>query len=292
MVRLLIIVSVASFVLCVACFAIVSALGGADLARHGWRWDWSDDNWDHDHDRDHRRWSRAAWDGPSITRDIAFTGAREVEINVPADVTYTQAPQGSLKITGPKEIVERIEVRDGEISLPGYHGWGRRRGNGRLQIVMTGPDTRAFSVRGSQTLTILNYQQDELSIDMAGSGEVTATGSADRADIDIAGSGEVDLRGLALNHVDIDISGSGDVTAGPKESANIDIAGSGDVTLTTQPPQLSTDIAGSGDIRTDLGSSAYPSPSPSPSPPAQPSPAPAPPATPASPPAPAPAAKN
>ena len=290
MVRLLIIVSVASFVLCVACFAIVSAIGGPDLARHNWRWDWSDDNWDRD--RDHRRYSRAAWSGPVTTRDIAFTGATEVEINVPADVTYTQAPQGSLKITGPREIVERIEVHDGEISLPGYHGWGRNRG-GRLQIVMTGPDTRAFSVRGSQTLTILNYQQDELNIDMPGSGKVTASGAADRADIDIAGSGEVDLRSLALNHVDIDIAGSGDVTVGPRESANIDIAGSGDVTLTTQPPQLTTDIAGSGDIRTSLGSttSSPPSPSPSPSPPAQPSPAPAPPAKPAAAPAPAPAAK-
>lgn len=289
MVRLLIIVSVASFVLCVACFAIVSALGGADLARHGWRWDWSDDNWDRDHD--HKRWSRAAWDGPSITRDVAFTGASEVEINVPADVTYTQAPQGSLRITGPREIVERIEVEGGEISLPGYHGWGRHRG-GRLQIVMTGPDTRSFSVRGSQTLTILNYQQDELNIDMAGSGEVSATGSADRADVDIAGSGEVDLRGLALNHVSIDIAGSGDVTVGPKQSADIDIAGSGDVTLTTQPPQMTTDIAGSGDIRTDLGPTPSPSPSPSPSPPAQSSPAPVPPAKPAVPPAPAPAAKD
>ncbi|MCC7267898.1 MAG: DUF2807 domain-containing protein, partial [Caulobacteraceae bacterium] len=213
MVRLLIIVSVASFVLCVACFAIVSALGGADLARNNWRWNWTGDNWDQDHDRDHRRWSRADWDGPSTTRDIAFTGAREVEINVPADVTYTQAPQGSLKITGPKEIVDRIEVRGGEISLPGYHGWGRY-GGGRLQIVMTGPDTRSFSVRGSQNLTILNYQQDELSLDMSGSGKITASGSADRSDIDIAGSGEVDLRGLALNHVSIDIAGAGDVTVG------------------------------------------------------------------------------
>lgn len=289
MVRLLIIVSVASFVLCVACFAIVSALGGADLARHGWRWDWSDNNWDRDRDRDHRRWSRADWSGPTITRDIAFTGAREVEINVPADVTYTQAPQGSLRITGPKEIVDRLEVQGGEISLRGYRGWGRNHG-GRLQIVMTGPDTRAFAVRGSQTLTIRNYQQDELSVDVAGSGKVTASGSADRSTIEIAGSGEVDLRDLALNHVSVEINGSGDVRVGPKQSADIDINGSGDVTLTTQPPQLTTDIAGSGDIRTDLGPARPPSPSPSP--PGQSSPAPAPPAKPAVPPPPAPATKD
>ena len=280
MVRLLIIVSVASFVLCVACFAIVSALGGADLVRHNWRWDWSDDNWDRD--RDHRHYSRASWDGPTITRDVAFTGAREVKISVPADITYTQGPQGSLRITGPREIVDRIEVNGGEIGLPGYHGWGRR--GQRVRIVMTGPDTRAFAVRGSQTLTILNYRQDELNIDVAGSGRVTASGSATRADVDIAGSGDVDLRGLALNDVSIDIAGSGDVTVGPKDSADINIAGSGDVTLTTQPPRLTTDIAGSGDIRTAPGPS--PSPSPSPSPPAESSsPALAQPATPPVPPA-------
>lgn len=276
MVRLLIIVSVASFVLCAACFALVTALGGADIARHGWgAWTW--DHSDRDWNRGDRRSYRADWSGPTVTRDVAFTGAPEIEINVPADITYTQAPQGRLSITGPKAIVDRVEVNGGEISLRGYHGRG---GHGKLKITMSSPDTQAFSVRGSQTLTILNYRQDRLDIEMAGSGAVKASGVADRAEIDIMGSGEVDLSGLSLNHASVDIAGSGDVTIGPKQSADIDIAGSGDVTLTTRPPQLTSNIAGSGDIRTVETPASNPSTPPTP---AESSPAPAPSATPSAP---------
>jgi hypothetical protein len=274
MVRLLIIVSVASFVLCAACFALVTALGGADIARHGWgAWTWSDRDWDGDreHRRDHRRVSGADWNSPTATRDIAFTGAPELKFDIPADITYTQAPQGRLSITGPRAIIDRIEVEGGEFRLRGYRGWSGH-GHERLKIVLSSPDTRSFSVRGSQSLTIQGYQQDELTIEMAGSGSVKAAGAADRASIDIMGSGEVDLGALSLNHAEIDIAGSGDVTIGPKESADIDIAGSGDVTLTTQPPQLTTDIAGSGDIHTAPTVSSPAPATPAPQAPAKPAP--------------------
>ena len=80
MVRLLIIVSVASFVLCLACFAVVSALGGADLARNGWNWNWDQDgHWNRDSDHRDGRRARIDWTGPVTTRDIAFTGAPELE---------------------------------------------------------------------------------------------------------------------------------------------------------------------------------------------------------------------
>ena len=113
---------------------------------------------------------------------------------------------------------------------------------------MTAPNITKFEANGSQSISILNYDQDQLKVQISGSGDVTAKGKANHAVLDIAGSGDADLGGLTGEDAKVDISGSGDATIAPSREADIQVSGSGDVHLMTRPPVVHSQVSGSGDV--------------------------------------------
>ena len=160
-------------------------------------------------------------------------------------------------ITGSRTIVDRIQIRDGRITADGpdeitvrwwaggFSAWNDR---DNLKIVVTAPSVVRFDLAGSQSLAIRNYDQPTLSIDISGSGDVSATGKTTTLDLDIAGSGEADLSDLVTTDATVGISGSGEARVAPTGTARLSIAGSGDITLTTRPAKLESSVSGSGDI--------------------------------------------
>src|SRR6478752_3743375 len=129
MIRNLTIVAVASFVLAVGCFAGAAALGGPELLKHGWNFpaDWNIEIHD-DHDGVHvNRRSDDGDHGETVTRDVAWSGADALQIDVPAEVIFTQAAAGagaSVKVTGPKDLVDRVTMENGRLGLRDGEGEG------------------------------------------------------------------------------------------------------------------------------------------------------------------------
>lgn len=270
MIRVLVMIAVTGFLVSVVTLSTAVAIGGPDLVSDGiWRWgrhgDWNftfDDDWGSRHRRG--RWDRAWSDGgPQTTREVAWSGGDSLEIDVPADVTYAQgAGPGKLTISGPKDVVDAIEVEDGRIRIADDH---RGAHWGDLTISMTAPAVTHFDMSGSGKLAITGYRQDKLSLDLSGNADVTASGEARSLALNISGSSNADLGGLKTRSADVDIQGSGDATVAPADEAKIDISGSGDVTLLTHPARLESNVSGSGSVRQE-GSAATPSPSGTPSP--------------------------
>ena len=252
MVRVLIMITVAGFVLSVAALSAAFAIGGPDaIARGGWHWAdgsaWSRKHggWDED-DRDHP----ATGDlGPQATRTLAWSGAERLDIDLAADVRYIQATgPATVVVTGPQQVIDRVIIRGDSIR---YERGGHHR-NGRdptLTIVVRAPNISSFDLSGRNTLTIEGYRQARLRLDVSGRGEVTATGEAEDVTLDLSGSGEVDLSALKTKAADVEISGSADAIIAPTERAQLDISGSGDVRLLTRPKTLETDISGAGRVR-------------------------------------------
>ncbi|WP_374470454.1 GIN domain-containing protein [Phenylobacterium sp.] len=248
MIRPLLMIAGAGFLLSVVTLSTAVAIGGPEaIARGAWSsWDW---DWD-DHDRHGRHGRHDGMGdgalGPQTTRELAWTGADTLDLDVAADVVYTQAPgPAKLTITGPQRAVERVEIGDdGRISYDGF-----RHGRGRLQIVMTAPGVTRFRLSGSDQLTINDYRQDRLALELSGDSEVEARGEARALELDISGSGEADLGALKTVEAKVDISGSGEARIAPTEAADLDISGSGDITLLTRPARVTSDISGSGTVR-------------------------------------------
>lgn len=245
MIRTLLIITGASLVLCVAALGGAAAVGGRDMARHGWSWTLRGDD-------ETVRFQRAD-SGPRVTRTLAWDGGDRLEIDLAADVAYVQGDAASVEVTGPREQVEGLRLNGGRLSFDdGDDGvevvvFGRG-GRDRLRITVTAPAVRSFGLSGSGDLVIRGYDQPSLAIAINGSGEVEATGRTESVDLDISGSGEADLAGLETRDADIDISGSGEAKVGPTGAARITISGSGEVDLTRRPATLAQSLSGSGEV--------------------------------------------
>jgi hypothetical protein len=253
MMRVLVLIAVTGFLVSLVSLSAAVAIGGPDaIARGAWSmghhrgWDWDVD--DSDHDADEREVTAA---GPTTTRELAWTGGDSLEIDLPADVRFTQAPgPGKLVITGPQAAVARVMLEDGRIHFDGRrHGHRHNRGQDRMTIEISAPEINRFELGGANRLTIDGYRQDRLEVDLSGNSELVAKGVAKVVELNISGSGEADLAGLPSEGVDVDISGSGEATVAPSDWATLDVSGSGEVNLLTSPARLETDISGAGRIR-------------------------------------------
>ncbi|HTI68148.1 MAG TPA: DUF2807 domain-containing protein [Caulobacteraceae bacterium] len=232
MTRPLLLVAGCGLVAALLSFAIALALGPIP---------WSDWDWDFPHGRD--RGPPATGGGPTVTRELAWPGGEELQVNVPATIAYTQGPVSRVVVTGPQGAVDHLRFDDETLRFD-----RRVRSPGEMRIVMTAPDVREFMLHGSQRLTIAGYDQDRLDVHVMGSSTAVANGRARSVEIHIAGSGDIDLGGVAADDAEVHIAGSGKAVLSPKASAEIHIAGSGDVILTTRPARLEQHIAGSGRI--------------------------------------------
>ena len=257
MIRTLLIIAAAGLVLATASLAGAFALGGRDMARNGWEWTL------HDPDGDTLSFERRdGTEGPDTTRTLEWTGGQTLTVDLSADVDYVQGATPGVVVTGPAEMVERVRLVDGRLSWADREGpnherviFGRREG-GRgiwveseaVKIVVTAPNITTFNIEGSADLTIRDYDQETLSVDISGSGDVTAFGRARALELDISGSGTAGLGGLTLIDADVAIAGSGEASLAPTGRADISISGSGDVELTTRPATLNQNITGSGDV--------------------------------------------
>jgi len=249
MIRTLALVAAISLVLCIGFVAAAIAIAGGPFAIRDWAMVHSSD-WgsDHHHSRhalrgDLRLDGETSYGGPHVTRDFAWSGGDLLNVEVPADIVFTQGPKAKLSIAGPQDALDHLVVKDGRIGTDrGFYD------GDRLKIVMTAPDIRRFDLSGSQNLVVEDYRQDRLELDISGSAKVSAKGAAKLVVLDIAGSGDADLEQVAADDAQIDISGSGSAKVGPKKSAKIDVSGEGEVTLTAKPDKLTTDISGSGHV--------------------------------------------
>jgi hypothetical protein len=243
MIRTLAMIAVAGFVLSVACLVGAVAIGGPDVITraawsggHGWNVGWSDSDWDHHHHHG---------GGSTRTREIAWTGGDRLNVEVPGAITYVQA-SGPAKLTveGPQSAVNDLMLQNGVLSF----SRGEVQRSGDLTITLTAPNVSAFELHGSNKLTLQNYQQPKLGLNLTGDSEVNGDGRADSIDVDISGSANADLSDIKASDAAVRISGSGEAKVAPTNSAKVSISGSGDVYLTSHPAHVDTDISGSGTL--------------------------------------------
>lgn len=103
------------------------------------------------------------------------------------------------------------------------------------------------AVRGSGNLKLAKLDADTVAVSLAGSGDFSARGRADKAGFNIDGSGDIDARGLQARTVAVRIAGSGDAVVCASEVLQVRIAGSGDVRYCGSP-RVEKQVKGTGDV--------------------------------------------
>jgi hypothetical protein len=270
MTRTISLIAAASFVLAVACLSGAAALGWHGFAHHHWGRNWNVRIDDHGRNvwlGDHTETA----EGAQTTREIAWGGGDRLDLDIGANVTFTQAPgPAKLVISGPGEAVQAVQLSGSHLQFANDLDY-----SGPLNVTLSAPNVRHFAINGSGELAINGYDQDELSLNVSGSGNVTASGKARALKLDISGSGDVDAGALKSDSADAEISGSGKASIAPASSADVRISGDGEVELLTHPAKLTSDVSGSGRI-VEGGDTAPSSATATPPPPQRPTPPPPP----------------
>jgi hypothetical protein len=242
MIRTLLIIAAAGLTACMLSVGGFLAVGGIDAVRNG---DFEFGPEDHSHVRR----GHQADQGPPARRTLAWTGTDSLQVDLPAEVSFSQAPTASVTVSGPRALVDRVVLENGRLRMADSGSWTHHgMDQDDLRVTITAPGVRRFALNGSGRLEIDDYDQPDLELDIAGSGEVSVRGRTQRADLEIAGSGEADLDALTLASARVSVAGSGDARLAPTAAAEVSIAGSGDVTLRRRPPSLSSNISGSGEL--------------------------------------------
>ncbi len=244
MIRTLILVTVVGFFLSIGSLAAAFGFAGGatgigsmlQALSHNKNLHWSFSTADHDH--------TTRVNGPVVSRDFAWKGSDRLEVNDVADITYIQGPVAKLTIEAPKAVLDAIEVENGTISRDGDQDW-----DGTLKVILTAPNVHQFELGGVQSLTLRQFDQQDLEINLSGTGSVTGRGKVKALSLDISGAGSADLSGMQMDDADVSLSGAGSAKLGPRASANIAISGIGGVELTRKPASLSTSISGLGQVK-------------------------------------------
>ena len=125
-------------------------------------------------------------------------------------------------------------------------------GSGQVQVDRIEAATFAGSIVGSGKLNVVSLKVDSADFSVAGSGDVTAAGSAGDTRISIGGSGSVSAAPLTTRTASISIGGSGDASLNVSEQARISLMSSGDVDI-SGPGTCSVSRMGSGEVHCEGG---------------------------------------
>ena len=275
MIRGLLVTTVVSFLVAVACLAGAVAVGGSDWGGPSWSFNnkkecvWSPDG--------SRTCTSSAFkarlgpaDRPGV-RTYAWSGGDSLAVSAPAEIRYTQGHASKVTISGPESVLQRVTFDNGEIDLT-----GRRSTHGQLVITVEAPNVTSFHFNGGQKIDIADYAQDTLKIEANGAVDLHAKGTARRVDLRMNGASNADLDEVINEEAKIELNGASNASIAPKSSVDIRINGVGNVSLGSKPPHMTKEIHGIGSVSTVTGKAteaatgAPPSPPKPPAPPRQP----------------------
>jgi hypothetical protein len=256
MIRKLFVIAGAGFVLSLACLAGTAVLVRHDLKGEGFNLT----NREIDDDF-HLTPVGKITPQPLISKTLDFAATDSLGIDLPADVVITQGPTASLSVTGSKDLVERLRYSDGRLYLTAGNKVTRtvnlrlvdgkvqsRQVGGELKITITAPSIKRFNVTGTGDVTIKNYDQPEMTLNISGAGQVDAEGKTKTLKLDISGVGDADLEKLMVTDADVHISGMGDADIAATGSVKTNISGTGNITLRKRPVSLEKHISGMGNV--------------------------------------------
>lgn len=208
--------------------------------------------------------------GPVVTEIRTVPGFEGIQLAVPADLIYTQAPEYKVELRAQQNILNIIEtpVVIGELRIHLKTNTNIK-AHERIIIHIHSPNIRNLEVSGSgnlKTVGKINSPQMRLAISgsgvlqadslytgaiesvISGSGNILVkTGTGTQANAFVSGSGSLDLQEVTVNTANAKISGSGTIKLQVSQTLDVKISGSGSVYYTGSPV-ITSSISGSGKV--------------------------------------------
>lgn len=191
----------------------------------------------------------------TVTSDLS--GFSRIELSTSADLKVTIGDEYSITMTGNRDRLDRIELDQSgdelEISSKsrGFSFFGRHN-DGYAKISITMPNIEEMEINGSGDAEIIGIDNEEILLNINGSGDLYVTGKSDAVDIEINGSGDIEMDEVSGKDVAIEVNGSGNVEfdGGTCDRMEIEVDGSGDIDARHLIcKEVEIDVEGSGNSR-------------------------------------------
>ncbi|TPV32510.1 DUF2807 domain-containing protein [Paucihalobacter ruber] len=180
--------------------------------------------------------------------------------------------EGNITIEGESNLIEHIitEVKNNQLIIKPENGMNLRpsrkytitvtipvegisevslAGSGKLwneQILTSNELSVQLAGSGDMNLSLANKMT---TAKIAGSGNLNLSGNTTDLKLDLSGSGRLNAYELIANNVEASVAGSGDVRINCQDNLKAKVAGSGDIVYKGNPKTENTNVAGSGSIK-------------------------------------------
>ncbi len=141
-----------------------------------------------------------------------------------------------------KDEILRVEVTMPELESLALSGSGTMTAKDKFESAKL-----SIALAGSGVIELSSITDNQINIELSGSGQVKLSGYTSKLDLSLAGSGIFDGEKLKTDDAEITISGSGEATAFVTKTLNATVAGSGSIYYLGKPT-VNRVITGSGDI--------------------------------------------
>ena len=187
--------------------------------------------------------------GAVRTETRSVSGFSAIQLAGNGDVQIEQSGTESLTISAEENLLPLLtsDVVNNELRL-GVKDGARIDTTQPITYKVTVRELTGMDVAGNGSQTATKVKTGSLRIRMAGTGSITATGTADAQDIQMAGSGAYKGSGLTSKTATVKSAGTGNAELAVSDSLDVDIIGSGTVTYTGSP-QVKQSIIGSGSLQ-------------------------------------------
>jgi Putative auto-transporter adhesin, head GIN domain len=182
----------------------------------------------------------------SETRSVS--GFKEVSLNGSGQLTIDQNGTESLTITADDNLLPYLtsEVSGNKLTL-GTKEHTSVSPSKDIVYKLTVKDLNTIIIAGDGSADAKGIRTDQLKVVIAGSGSLSAAGTADQQEITIAGSGDYHGGNLKSRGVTISIMGSGNADLDASDKLNATIMGSGDIKY-SGAAIVTQNVLGSGSV--------------------------------------------
>lgn len=188
-------------------------------------------------------------DGISKTITLEVQDFHSLDVSSVIDVDFTVDETSSIQITADSNLIDvlcldyfggtlYIDTKD-NVSFSSKTP---------MKITIAHPHLKAVSLSGTANLCVRGLDQDNVDVDVSGTGDVDISGKATSASFNVSGQGDINAIGLVSENLKAVVSGMGDVQATATHSVTASVSGMGDITIHGNPTQKHSKTSGMGDI--------------------------------------------
>ncbi|THU39872.1 DUF2807 domain-containing protein [Niastella caeni] len=191
--------------------------------------------------------------GPVVTETRQTASFEGLEVEIPADIYFTEAPDAKIELHAQQNILDEIEtpIINNTLQIRFRHSNTRIKSNDGISIYVSGPNVRSLTVDGDGYLQVpAPFTPSDLHLEVNGSGSIRANNvTTSRLNASIDGSGSINVNSGNANATNLNIRGSGllDVSGAMAKDGIANIKGSGNIRLFATAT-LDARITGSGTI--------------------------------------------